>query len=347
MKTITFISAALVVLSSTVFAQKAEEKPYMTKSFPAASVSSLEVQTSGGGITVTGQGGEARVEVYIKPNGWSNKEEALSKAEIEERLKKYVLEVKQEGSKIIATAKQKSNNWSDYKKGLSIGFKVFVPEKITTDLSTSGGGISLKNLNGKQRFGTSGGGISLYDVRGDIKGETSGGGITLSNCADKIDLSTSGGGIKASNSDGQIHLSTSGGGISLDNLSGKIDASTSGGGVNASGIKGELITSSSGGSISVKDMDGSLSASTSGGGVSVSMKNMGKYLSLSTTAGNVRVSMPLNIGMTLDIEGNKVTMPKMAKFDGTIEKDHVEGKMNGGGIPVKIEAVSGNITINE
>jgi hypothetical protein len=47
---------------------------------------------------------------------------------------------------------------------LSISFKVFVPKNTSTDLSTSGGSISLTNLTGEQKFSTSGGSLNIDNV---------------------------------------------------------------------------------------------------------------------------------------------------------------------------------------
>ncbi len=345
MKNLFNLFVALIV-SSNLMAQNDDEKPYITKTYQAGDLRNVKVETSGGGITVAGQSGsEARVEVYIRPNNWNGSK--VSKEEIEERLTNYTITIKKEGDLLTAIAKRKDNDWNNWKKSLSITFKVYTPEKISTDLNTSGGGISLKNLSGTQRFNTSGGGLSLANLSGDIKGSTSGGGIKLINCKDKINLSTSGGGITAEDSDGEIRLSTSGGGLKLNNLKGKIKATTSGGSVNADDIRGELITSTSGGGIRIDDMEGSLDASTSGGSINVDMKSMGSYLTLSTSAGGIHVNMPLDKGMDLDLDGNKVKMPELAKFSGTIEKDRVRGKLNGGGIPVKMDASSGGVYINE
>ena len=117
----------------------------------------------------------------------------MSKSEIEERLKDYELSVKKEGETINCIAKRKSESgWNNWKSGLSISFKIYTPEKISTDLVTSGGGISLKNLSGDLNFTTSGGGLKLQKLGGNVKGRTSGGGINISDSRDNIDVSTSG-----------------------------------------------------------------------------------------------------------------------------------------------------------
>jgi hypothetical protein len=335
-----FILGLLFINSS--FAQD-KETPYLVKTYKSSEMKNLHVRTSGGGISVTGgTGDEARVEVYVRGNNGGDK---LSKEEIENRLKEYELSVKKDGETISCIAKRK--NESNWKNGLSISFKIYSPEKISTDLVTSGGGISLKNLTGNLGFSTSGGGLKLQNLGGNVKGRTSGGGIDLTNCRDIVDLSTSGGGIRAEDCKGDLKLRTSGGGFTLKNLDGTIYASTSGGGVKAENIKGEFVASTSGGSIHLEDMMASIKASTSGGGISADIKSLGKYLSLSTSAGSIRVTMPLDKGMDLDLDGNRVKIPEIKNFSGRIDKDRVKGTINGGGVPVSMDANSGGVYINE
>ncbi|AFK02862.1 hypothetical protein Emtol_1720 [Emticicia oligotrophica DSM 17448] len=339
------LSLFILGLSFTTFAQD-KETPYFVKTYKSSEVKNLNVRTSGGGISVTGStDGEARVEIYIRGNNGGND---LSKSEIEERLKDYELSVKKDGETINCIAKRKSESgWNNWKSGLSISFKIYTPEKISTDLVTSGGGISLKNLTGDLNFTTSGGGLKLQKLGGNVKGRTSGGGINISDSRDNIDVSTSGGGIVAENCKGDIRLSTSGGGLTLKDLGGNIKATTSGGGIRAEAISGDFITSTSGGSIKLDDITASVKASTSGGGIDADIKSLGKYLSLSTSAGSIHVRMPLDKGMDLDLDGQRVKVPALAKFNGTMEKDRVRGSLNGGGISVKMDANSGGVYINE
>lgn len=328
---------------STVSLAQDKETPYFVKTYKSSEIKNLYVRTSGGGIGVTGGAGdEARVEVYIRGNNGGNN---LSKAEIEDRLKEYELSLQKDGDKISCIAKRKNDG--SWKNGLSISFKIYTPEKISTDLVTSGGSISLKSLTGDLSFSTSGGGLKLQNLGGNVKGRTSGGGINISDSRDNIDVSTSGGGIDADNCKGDIRLSTSGGGLRLKSLNGTIKATTSGGGVRAENIAGDFVTSTSGGSIKLEDMTASVKASTSGGGIDADIKSLGKYLSLSTSAGSIHVRMPMDKGMDLDLDGNRVKVPEIKNFSGKIEKDRVRGSINGGGIAVKMDANSGGIYINE
>ena len=336
-----FLLTLITALSFSVIAQ--DKTPYMTKSLSGESVKSTEVQTSGGSISVTGvsAAAETKVEVYISGNNGKNE---ISKEEIAQRLEKYDLNVSVSNNRLTAIAKPKERNM-DWKKGLSISFKIYVLKNISTDLTTSGGSISLTNLTGDQRFTTSGGSLHIDNVGGKMDGRTSGGSIDLKNSRDDIDLTTSGGSIKANNCDGKMRLTTSGGSLNLEGLKGDIKASTSGGSVNGRNIGGELVTHTSGGSIHLYDLACSVEASTSGGGIDVEIKELGKYVKLSNSGGGIDLQLPKGKGVDLDLSGNRIKTDQLGNFDGKIEDDNLQGKLNGGGVPVRVRSSSGRINL--
>jgi hypothetical protein len=336
----------LMVASLSGFAQEQDDEPYMVKNFGSAKIQQVKAETSGGSIRVESTTGESRVEVFIKPNNSSDWGRKFDKEEIEDRLKDYELIITQAGTDLSVVARPKDRSGYNWKRGLSIAFRIFVPEKVATVLRTSGGSISLKNVTGNQDFKTSGGSISLKNVGGSLKGHTSGGSLNLSRCRDLVDVSTSGGSITVIDSEGEITLSTSGGSLTLENLNGKISARTSGGSISAEDIKGELTASTSGGSVRMAGLACALDVSTSAGSVDLKIVELNKYVRINATAGSVSVKMPFEKGMDLDLRAMtrvEVSGWKNTNFNGTWNKDEVYGKLNGGGIPVKIRASTGNI----
>ena len=326
----------------TVSTDENDDTPYKTLSFTGINL--VRAQTSGGGLTVEGGSGPGvKVEMFIRGNNGNG---TLSKDEIEDRLKDYEVYIRQEGSTVMAVAKQRGSfNWN-WKRGLSISFKFTTPRNMATNINTSGGSIRMSHLTGKQRFETSGGGMTLTDLKGDIEGNTSGGGIKLTECHDRVVVETSGGSIEASNSSGNLKMHTSGGGIRISNLNGMINVETSGGSITGDRIDGELKAGTSGGGIRIRDMAGSIDAETSAGSVEVNFTRVDKYVKLETSAGSVRVQMPMDKGMSLDLSGSRVSAP-LSNFSGSAERDRIVGKTNGGGIPVVLSATAGSVSINQ
>jgi DUF4097 and DUF4098 domain-containing protein YvlB len=315
---------------------------YLNRSLSADAINQVEARTSGGGIEVTGvTPAEARIEVYVSKNGRDN----YSKEELQKMIDAdYDLNISVSANKLTAIARPKKN-FRSWNNSLSFSYKIYVPVACGTHLNTSGGGIALTNLSGEQHFNTSGGGLDLKGLTGKINGNTSGGGITIIDSKDDIDLETSGGGIEASRCSGQIHLNTSGGSIELNDLNGDIRASTSGGNVDAEKITGELITHTSGGNISLTSMRGSLEASTSGGNIDIQILEAGKYVKLGNSGGSVHLEIPKGKGFNLDIHGDGVRTEGLSNFSGSLEKQSINGTVNGGGIPIDIHAGSGGVTL--
>jgi len=335
-----------LLLTVSAFARiqaQTDKEPYSTRSLKGESVQSVKARTSGGSISVSGvDAAEARIEVFVQPG---NNRENVSKEEIKKRLEEnYNINISVADHKLTATAEAKDKNLSG-KEALSISFRVYVAGNASTDLSTSGGSIHLDNLTGTEEFSTSGGSLNVDKVAGKINGRTSGGSIHVTNSKDQIDLETSGGSIDAENCNGTITLGTSGGSMTLKGLQGTIKATTSGGSVHGNDIKGELAAHSSGGSVVLHDLACSIETSTSGGSMDVEIKELGKYVKVSNAGGNISLKMPGDKGIDIDIRGDKIRFDALKNFSGSQKDDHVEGKINGGGIPVTVRASNGRVSM--
>jgi DUF4097 and DUF4098 domain-containing protein YvlB len=339
----------VIILSLGVFLLKAQfnasKDPFMTKSLSGQTIKNVEVETSGGNIEVTGgAAGNYRLEVYVRPNNYRNSDN-FSKEDLQKLLDEYYdLNISVENSKLTAIAKPRKNNM-DWKKGVNVSFKVFIQQSVSTDLSTSGGNIVLSNLSGSQDFSTSGGNLEIESLSGKIKGRTSGGNINLTNSKDDIDVSTSGGNIKADKCNGKIKLSTSGGSLKLSALNGNINASTSGGNVDGTNIDGDLAAHTSGGNIDLDKLNCSLETSTSGGNIDVEITTLKQFVKINNSGGNINLRVP-NKAMDLRLTGGRVKTDKLNNFSGSIDDESIKGKLNGGGVPVTVDAGGGRITLS-
>ena len=282
-------------------------------------------------------------KVYVSGEGRHEPD----KEEIQKMLsEQYDLEVAMEGNKLVAVAKQKAGWQNGWRKGLSISFRVFTPEAVGTHVRTSGGNISMKNLSGSQDFRTSGGNLDIAGLTGTIFGRTSGGNVIISDSHDDINLETSGGNMDANRCEGKIQLETSGGNVSLRGVKGTIHARTSGGQVEGGKIEGELQAHTSGGNIELEDVSASLQASTSGGNIHVDLLSPGKYVDLSNSGGDISLNLPQGQGLDLRVSGDRVHSTTMSNFRGDVDEHHINGTLNGGGVPVKIDGGGGSVHLN-
>jgi hypothetical protein len=318
---------------------------FLTKTFPSAGIKQIQSETSGGNLAVYGQtSGDARVEMYIQGNnGWGM---GVSKEEVQKRLdEQYDIVIAVQGDKLVATAHQKRNWDNNWRHGLSISFMIYTPTAVSSHVRTSGGNIEMKDLAGNEDFRTSGGNLEIDHLGGTIVGRTSGGNVAIRNSHDNIDLQTSGGNLDAMYCEGKIQLETSGGNVGLRGVKGSIRASTSGGEVEGNKITGDLDAHTSGGNIDLDEVAANLNASTSGGNIRVNFLST-KSVDLSNSSGDISVSLPQGQGMDLRISGERVHSTALNNFKGTFDTHHIDGTLNGGGIPVRVDGNSGEVHLS-
>ncbi len=335
----------MICFSCSALAQNANEIPFLTKSFSNESIKRVIAETAGGNISVSSvAASDVRVEVYIRPSNY-NGNQTYSKEEIQKRLEAdyhFILEASDNTIKAIAKNKNKNQNIS-WKKALSISYKIYVQKEISTNLTTSGGNIVLSDLNGSQHFVTSGGNLDIERLKGKIVGVTSGGNVSVIDCSEDIELTTSGGNITADNCNGKISLVTSGGDIKLSKLNGTIEATTSGGNAMANDIRGALEAHTSGGNVNLRDLYCSVDAATSGGNIFVSVKEIGNYVRITNSSGQIELELPSGKGLDLKLTASKIKTNQLNNFSGSMEEEEINGKLNGGGIPVTVKGGSGKI----
>lgn len=261
------VSAAVLVATPAVAAEK-----NFDRSFDVSQGGRLKVDADGGSIAVTGTDGQ-KVIVQIRATG------------DEDRLDNLQFSADRDGEGVAVTAKKKSEVRSWFSNGPRIQVTVQVPRQYNVELSTSGGGIKVQQLNGNANGRTSGGSIDLEAIQGTVQMRTSGGGISAKSLQGDTQLNTSGGTIVANQVAGGLRAHTSGGSIRIDQAAGSIDASTSGGSINIdlAGANEGIVAKTSGGGITLRipsATKGNLNASTSGGNVSsdltMSMSESGK-----------------------------------------------------------------------
>jgi hypothetical protein len=242
---------------------------------------------------------------------------ASSEAEADELLKKLTLSIEQTADGVAAYTKYEKKleglHWGSWPP-VHVDFIVTVPVNYNVELKTSGGDITVGNLNGKVYVRTSGGNIGLGRIAGEIDGSTSGGDVRLEEGSSKVKLGTSGGDIRVGRAVGPTDLDTSGGNIEIKSVENTLHASTSGGDVSA-GIAGAL--------------KGDCKLSTSGGRVRVNVdKAVAFDLDASTSGGGVDAT-----GLTITIE------------KGGSGRSRLAGKVNGGGPLLKLRSSGGDIIV--
>jgi DUF4097 and DUF4098 domain-containing protein YvlB len=307
------IVLALIFLPLNTAAFGGNIEDTIEKSFTVKPGGTLTVDARRGSIEVEGSSG-TRVEVtVIREVRTSNQDKA------QEMLEKFPVDFEQRGSDVFITADYHENSawkrfWNEIGNKLRVQFIIKVPEVYNVDLKTSGGSITVNDLEGRVLSKTSGGSLKFDNIAGDINGRTSGGSIRI----------------------GEVHgdseINTSGGSITIDRAHGTVDAHTSGGSITVHEVMGAIQAETSGGSIKAylsRQPEDSCRLRTSGGTVTVTMaENIGVDLDARTSGGSVRTDFPVTV-------------------QEEIKRSSLQAKVNGGGPELHLRSSGGSIILKK
>lgn len=303
------LTAGLLALAP--FSAHAKIERVVEKSFTVQPGGILRVETQGGDVRVE-TSSDLTVKVVAR-----ERIHASSEAEADELLQKLTLTIEQKADGVSALAKYEKRvpgfHWGSWPP-VQVDFTVTVPKHYNVELKTSGGDLTVADLDGKVAARTSGGDITLGKISGDIDAGTSGGNMQLEEGAGAVKLGTSGGDVRVGRAVGPTELGTSGGNIDIKSVENTLRASTSGGDISAR---------------LVGPFKGDCKLSTSGGRVRVTVDKTAAFdLDASTSGGDVDAA-----GLTITIER------------GGSGRSRLSGMVNGGGPVLKLRSSGGDVVV--
>jgi Putative adhesin len=239
--------------------------------------------------------------------------------------------ISQDGNVVTVRAHHTKSKgfWSLGHSEMDGRYTIRVPKRFETDLRTEGGDVTAGEITGNMTVKTSGGKLVFKHLEGTLDADTSGGSIEVEDCRGPIKIETSGGHITVADGTGTLDAKTSGGRIDVRNFSGDTEVRTSGGNLSLERIKGKITGKTSGGSIRA----------------SIPHALVGD-VKLQTSAGNIDVSLPASATVDIDATTSVGEIFSRLPFETRdVDKEHLRGKLNGGGKSVKLQTSAGNITI--
>ncbi len=258
-----FIAIFVLILAGLSFSSIEDS---VNESFTVRPGGVLTLDTARGSIEVQGKEGN-RVDIEVV-----RKAKTSDKNKAKEIFGYLRLEFSQSGNDVTIKGIKTTDSSKKLNK-LNVKFILKVPSSYNVDLKTSGGGISVDDLEGTVDIRTSGGSLGLNNIKGPVTGKTSGGSISIGAVDGDVKVNTSGGSIRIENAYGTVNAHTSGGGITVNEVMGTIQADTSGGSIKAyisQQPKADCRLKTSGGSITVylsEDVALNVDAGTSGGSI--------------------------------------------------------------------------------
>jgi DUF4097 and DUF4098 domain-containing protein YvlB len=146
------------------------------------------------------------------------------------------------------------------------------------------------------------------------------------------------------------HLfSTKSGDVSASALIGSVGLSVASGDISVSGYQGSLAVTTQSGDIQIEDGRGSLQAKSISGNIDVTLEEIEEgEVKVTSVSGSVELALPR--GAHLDLTASSLS----GSVDIDLETDvhdqsgrRFNGSMNGGGLPVSVNTVSGDVEIEE
>lgn len=267
----------------------------------------------------------------------------------------------------------------------SVDIEVTVPARFDVKLSTMGGGVSLRGLEGTFSGRTMGGGIELRDLTGEASLTTMGGGIEVDDSTLDGKVETMGGSIVFRNVDGDLKGKTMGGSVRMEGVrrpaaeaggrtielaEGPVEITTMGGdvkvvdaprGARLSTMGGDVRVERAarfveartmGGNIRVGEVDGAVDVTTMGGDIEVRVVGAGGDVEMESKSGDLTLTLPAGFAARFDVE-----VEVAAGRSGEIESDfpltekrspgsvRAEGQSGAGTHRVHLRTVNGKIRI--
>jgi hypothetical protein len=315
----------LLVLFALVVTASAVTEENISRQFDVTPGGKLVVDVDFGTINVTG-GADDKVVI-----------EAFRKIDFgdEAKEKEYFaaapVAISQDGNVVTVRAHHTKSKgfWSFGHSEMDGRYTIRVPKRFGTDLQTEGGDVTAGEITGNVTAKTSGGKLAFERLEGTLTANTSGGSIKVEDCRGPIEIETSGGDITVADGTGTLNAKTSGGRIDVRNFSGDTEVRTSGGNLSLQRITGRIIGKTSGGSIRASIPDAVVGD-----------------VRLETSAGNIDVSLPATATVDIDASASVGEIFSLLPLETSdVDREHLRGKMNGGGKSVKLETSAGNITL--
>ncbi|HKL87519.1 MAG TPA: DUF4097 family beta strand repeat-containing protein [Salinibacter sp.] len=294
-----------VVLPLTGWAQQIQESDdgytaTVNKTFAVKPGGTLDLEATNGSITVTG--GD-RTDVVVEE---TIRLEDASREEATEYLDEHATRYEQTDDTVrIRGPKPNGGSWWGSDDDVQYRYRVQVPRQFSTQLQTSGGSLTITDLEGSVQgttaggsvtteritgdvqVRTAGGSLALREIDGQVQGRTAGGSIEAEDVSGPLNVRTAGGSIRVREVDDSVTAKTAGGSVQVERVDGSVDARTSGGDVTVRGVAQKVRAKTSGGDIELRDLGGPVTAETSGG--DIEGDNLRGAVDARTSAGDVEL----------------------------------------------------------
>lgn len=219
---------------------------------------------------------------------------------------------------------------SELTRHISIDYEVTVPAQTKVNAHTGSGDTSIS-------------GVQL-----PLTAKTGSGNITVDNIGADSHLNSGSGDVKINGVKGTLHAETGSGNIRGGGIAGEIVASTGSGDIELQQTAaGDARVDTGSGNVKLRGIKGGLRVSTGSGDILADGEPMHDW-HLGAGSGNITLKVPAQASFNLDARtsSGSLTVNHQVTMQGAIAKNHIQGKVGGGGVMMDVHTGSGDIAID-
>jgi hypothetical protein len=327
MKSVKFLALALCVFALAVLPLNAATTGHFERTLQVNGTVELEVSSGSGNINVH-QGGAGTVSVTAKIHGNNGTSWLFGSGNIDERIHKIEQNppVVQQGNTIrIGRIEDR-----DLTRNISIDYDVTVPPQTRLNSHTGSGDQTISGLQLPMTAKTGSGNVTVDRISAETRVSSGSGDLKINSVKGILYADTGSGNIHADDIAGDVFANTGSGDVEIrQSAGGSVKAQTGSGNINLHGVKGGLRADAGSGNIQAE-------------GEPTSDWRLG------AGSGNITLKVPTQASFNIDARTSSGTLKlnnHQVTTQGTLARNHIQGKVGNGGVLLDLHTGSGDIEL--
>jgi DUF4097 and DUF4098 domain-containing protein YvlB len=327
MKSIKFLALAICVFALAVLPLNAATTGHFERTLQVNGTVELEVSSGSGNINVH-QGAAGTVSVSARIHGNNGTSWLFGSGNIDERIHKIEQNppIVQTGNNIrIGRIEDR-----DLTRNISIDYDVTVPPQTRLNSHTGSGDQTISGLQLPMTAKTGSGNVTVEHIAAETRVSSGSGDLKINSVKGILYAETGSGNIHAEDIAGDVFVNTGSGDVEVrQSAGGSVKAQTGSGNIRLHGVKGGLRADAGSGDIQAE-------------GEPISDWRLG------AGSGNITLKVPTQASFNIDARtssGSLKMNSHQVTTQGTLAKNHIQGKVGNGGVLLDIHTGSGDIEL--
>ncbi len=314
------VLSAVLLLATSIPALASAEGSFQ-RTLQVSGPVNLDISTGSGNIQVrTGGSGQVEVTGRIKVTNWFGHDS-------EDRVRRIEANppIQQSGN----TIRIGHIDDPELRRNISISYDVTVPAETQLRSQSGSGNQTIQGIHGMAEVEAGSGNLKISDIGSEVRADTGSGEIEIEHVKGNVHAKAGSGDIHAIDIAGGFEAHTGSGHISLEQTAtGSVSVDTGSGGMDLQGVHGTLEATAGSGDIRAEgEPTGGWTVHTGSGTVHLKLGSSTAFdLDARTSSGSISVAQPVTV-------------------QGSMGRKEIHGKVNGGGVPIRVETGSGSIEV--